>query len=182
MLTLLSLSAITKDSTNHSLILPTLCLIFHVCLAYSIDSATTLRMILPVSENVFCFGKERNSKTIKIVNYVFGEIWTIGIMNLILKDKTDSVMPESFVVSQKCAALIVRGFFFTFFTHANAKKNTQVFLCSTYFTAFFACAARYRVGASKRKMINTAATIYFVTLSAYVDILNRISSNTTNIV
>ena len=123
MLTLLSLSAITKDSTNHSLILPTLCLIFHVCLAYSIDSATTLRMILPVSENVFCFGKERNSKTIKIVNYVFGEIWTIGIMNLILKDKTDSVMPESFVVSQKCAALIVRGFFFTFFTHANAKKK-----------------------------------------------------------
>ena len=120
MLTIIS-TAITKDSTNHSLILPTLCLIFHICLAYSLDPATTRRMILPISENVFCFGKERNSKTIKIINYIFGEIWTIGIMNLILKDKTDSVMPESFVLSQKCAALIVRRFSSISSSHAQTQ-------------------------------------------------------------
>ncbi len=125
MLTLIS-TAITKDSTNHSLILPTLCLIFHICLAYSLDPATTRRMILPISENVFCFGKERNSKTIKIINYIFGEIWTIGIMNLILKDNTDSVMPESFVLSQKCAALIVRRFSSNRSHHTrNHKYNTH---------------------------------------------------------
>jgi glucose uptake protein GlcU len=78
-------------------------------------------MILPISENVFCFGKERNSKTIKIINYIFGEIWTIGIMNLILKDKTDSVMPESFVLSQKCAALIVRRFSSISSSHAQTQ-------------------------------------------------------------
>jgi len=144
----LSLSALSSTTIEH-LLLPTICLVFHLCLAYSLDPETTKKMIVPISK-VYCFGKERkNEKTTCFVNFLLGEAWTIGIVNLILRDKANDVLPESFVLCQKNAALVV-------------------FLSSTFFTVFFTCAARYRQRNEKIKIINTAATIYFVTLSAYI--------------